>query len=216
MFGSRPYVATYGDDGRGESVVACSRDRVNVPSPVRSSAAGLTQKAKFGPHLTFIILWVRMTGTEWAVLLLVLIISPRTSLGENICSLSYCQCEAGIVECRGDDKEQVILSPSSLPSSITSLSLSSLQSLHIKTNTFREHLELLTLILDNISTIQLDSFIFSETEYEGFLRTFEMNNVQDLNLVEDSFNNAPQCGNSTFRNISIKVQRQEFELFSML
>ena len=120
-------------------------------------------------------------------LLMILIIGHHSALGENICDLSYCSCQDTLAQCQGNNQEEVLLSPSSLPDGVTSLTLSGLKSLHVKTNTFKEQVELLTLILDNISNIQLDSFIFSETEYEGFLRTFEMNNVKDLNLLEDTF-----------------------------
>ena len=123
-----------------------------------------------------------------AWLLVLLLISPHYwALAENICDLPYCSCQDTAAQCQGNNQEEVLLSPSSLPSGLTSLRLSRLKSLHVKTNTFKEQVELLTLILDNISNIRLDSFIFSETEYEGFLRTFEMNNVINLNLLEDTF-----------------------------
>ena len=142
----------------------------------------------------------------WLVVLL--IFSPLPSYSENICDLTFCECEDSVAQCSGNNQENLVLSPSSLPLDLTSLSLSHLESLHIQTNTFQPHVDLLTLILDNITRIHLDPFIFSETEYDGFLRTFEINNVIDLSLKENSFDNAPQCGNSTFRNISIKVQRR--------
>ena len=118
----------------------------------------------------------------WLVVLL--LISPLTALDQNLCDLSYCSCQDTVARCEGNYQEEILLSPTSLPHGVTSLTLSSLRSLHVKTNAFKEQAEL---ILDNISNIRLDSFIFSETEYEGFLRTFEMNNVKDLNLLEDTF-----------------------------
>ena len=120
-------------------------------------------------------------------LLVLLMVSHHSVLADNICDLSYCSCQDSVAQCQGNYQEDVVLSPSSLPHGVTSLRLSTLRSLHVKTNTFKDQVELLTLILDNISNIQLDSFIFSETEYEGFLRTFEMNNVISLNLLEDTF-----------------------------
>ena len=120
-------------------------------------------------------------------LLVLLIISPHAARGENICDLSCCSCQDTVALCEGNNQEEIVLSPTSLPHGVTSLTLSKLSSLHVKTNTFKDQVELMTLILDNISNIRLDSFIFSETEYEGFLRTFEMNNVTNLDLLEDTF-----------------------------
>ena len=148
-----------------------------------------------------------------SVFLVLLTVSAQSAYSESICSVSGCQCEDSVVTCQGTDTEDLVLSPSSLPPGLTSLSISHLSSLQIETNTFKLHVELLTLILDNISTIHLQPFIFSESEYDGFLRTFEMSDVMNLNLVEDSFNNAPQCGNSTFRNISIKVHIHYWKSF---
>ena len=125
---------------------------------------------------------VRMT---W--LLVLVIVSPLAVLAENICDLASCSCQDRVVHCQGNAEEEIVLSPSSLPPGLTSLTLSNLRSLHAKTNTFREQPQLLTLILDDISNIRLDSFIFSENEYGGFLRTFEMNNVTNLDLLEDTF-----------------------------
>ena len=96
------------------------------------------------------------------------IISPLAVLAENICDLASCSCQDTVVLCQGNAEEEIILSPSFLPPGTTSLTLSTLRSLHVKTNTFREQPQLLTLILDDISNIRLDSFIFSENEYGGF------------------------------------------------
>ena len=149
-----------------------------------SSPGGLRHNRKLcsNSERSFISEAGRMT---W--LLVLLIISPHAARGENICDLSCCSCQDTVALCEGNNQEEIVLSPTSLPHGVTSLTLSKLSSLHVKTNTFKDQVELMTLILDNISNIRLDSFIFSETEYEGFLRTFEMNNVINLNLLEDTF-----------------------------
>ena len=54
----------------------------------------------------------------------------------NICSLSFCQCEDSAVSCHGEGEEGLALSSSSLPSSISSITLSRIRSLTIKNNTF--------------------------------------------------------------------------------
>ena len=180
-------VATYGDDGRGGgSVVLCSLARVNVPSQCSntffSRRVKTQQKAQLGFWADFYQPAGRMT---W--LLVLLIIRPHAALAENICDLSFCSCQDTVAQCEGNNQEEIVLSPRSLPHGVTSLTLSKLRSLHVKTNTFKEQVELMTLIWENISNIRLDSFIFSETEYDGFLRTFEMNNVINLDLLEDTF-----------------------------
>ena len=155
-----------------------------VSVATHSSAGGLrhNRKLNLDSERSFISQTGRMT---W--LLVLLIIRPHAALAENICDLSFCSCQDTVAQCEGNNQEEIVLSPSSLPHGVTSLTVSKLRSLHVKTNTFKEQVELMTLIWENISNIRLDSFIFSETEYDGFLRTFEMNNVINLDLLEDTF-----------------------------
>ena len=56
----------------------------------------------------------------------------------GICELSYCHCEDTEVICEGTGQEQLFLSSSSLPPAVTSFTVSSLNSLHIKTNAFND------------------------------------------------------------------------------
>merc|ERR1711915_530591 len=122
----------------------------------------------------------RMKGDKmrWLVLSLTLVLMSCGRIAEangEICSLSYCQCEDTDVSCQGKHKEDLMLSSSMLPSSITSLSLVDLAT--VKTNTFSSQEELKELSLEGIDKVVLESFCYSKTELSGHITHFKMENT---------------------------------------
>jgi len=124
---------------------------------------------------------------------------------EDLCSFSFCQCEEDSVDCDGGDSEDLLLSATSLPSSVYSLTVSNFNNVLIKINTFAKQDILSILKLKNVNKLKLGKFIFSTEEYDGFLEVFEIENIQDLELEESSFDNAPQCNQAKLQSVTIKA-----------
>ena len=124
---------------------------------------------------------------------------------EDLCSFSFCQCEEDSVDCDGGDSEDLLLSATSLPSSVYSLTISNFNNVLIKINTFAKQDVLSILKFKNINKLKLGKFIFSTEEYDGFLEVFEIENIQDLELEESSFDNAPQCNQAKLQSVTIKA-----------
>merc|ERR1711915_673678 len=153
----------------------------------------------------------RMKGDKmrWPLVLLVLsLISCGTTVEADgkICSLSYCQCEDTDVSCQGQSKEDLELSSSSLPSSITSLNLVDLASVTVKTNTFSGQEDLKELSFEKIDKVVLGSFCYSRTELSGHITHFKMENIKDLVLeTGNSFDHVPQISHVVIRKVGMKV-----------
>merc|ERR1712013_233878 len=124
----------------------------------------------------------------------------------DICSLSFCQCEDSDVSCQGEDKEDLKLSPSFLPSSISSLTLSNLASLTIMTNTFSDQEDLKELHLSNIGNVVLEKFCYSSSELSGHITHLNLVNINMMDLQSpNTFDNFPQISHVVIKNVGMKV-----------
>ena len=140
-----------------------------------------------------------------SVFVVTLIFLPCDVLG-NICSLSFCQCEDSDVSCYGEDREILELSSSSLPSSISTLSLSNMASVTIKTNTFSGQEELKELSLENIEKVVLEKFCYSSSELSGHITHFKMEDIKQLQMESgNTFDHFPQCSHVVFKKVGLKV-----------
>lgn len=138
------------------------------------------------------------------LLVCIFIASFNSCLGDTLCSLSFCHCHEGVVECKGDAGDDIVLSSTSFSSSITSLLVSDFNNVFIKTNTFLNQDYLESLKFQQINKMKLSKFIFSSDENDGFVETFELTDIKDLQLEEETFDNAPQCNTALFKSVKIK------------
>ena len=144
------------------------------------------------------------SGIFLAVGLLSLLLA---SLGEcvTICEEEEsCSCSENQVVCQGSEGEHLELSPSSLPEDTYSVSVSRFASVSIKTNSFSATPELGVIKMTDLDQLKLEKFIFSEQENDGFLESFSIENVGQLELKQESFDNAPQCNKATIKNVNIE------------
>merc|ERR1712013_42516 len=124
----------------------------------------------------------------------------------DICSLSFCQCEDSDVSCQGEDKEDLKLSPSFLPSSISSLTLSNLASLTIMTNTFSDQEDLKELHLSNIGNVVLEKFCYSYSELSGHITHLNLVNISMVDLQSaNTFDNFPQISHVVIKKVGMKI-----------
>jgi len=147
----------------------------------------------------------------------VLLACLSSCLGDPLCSLSYCFCDedSGIVECKGDAGDDIVLSSSSFSSSITSLLVSDFNNVFIKTNTFLNQDYLTSLTFQKINKMKLSKFIFSSDEFDGFVETFQLEDIKDLEIEEETFDNAPQCNTAIFKSVKIsKVPSHGVKLYA--
>merc|ERR1711953_746058 len=123
----------------------------------------------------------------------------------GICELSYCHCEDTEVICEGTGQEQLFLSSSSLPPAVTSFTVSSLNSLHIKTNAFNDQEDMKEFSLENIEGVTLDEYFYSSASSSGTLENFRMENLNKLTLAaENCFENFPRSKITEIRNVDVK------------
>jgi len=147
-----------------------------------------------------------MRGHRVIVLTLLLSCILYSPVLGNICSLSFCQCEDSDVSCQGEDKEDLELSPSSLPSSISSLSLSNLASVTIKTDTFSGQEDLKELHLSNIGKVVLEKFCYSSEELSGHITHLNLVNIKQMDLQsKNTFDNFPQISHVVIKKVGMKV-----------
>ena len=141
-------------------------------------------------------------GIFLALLLSLLLASPGECA--PICEEESCSCSENEVVCQGSEGEHLELSPSSLPEDTYSLTVSSFASVSIKTNSFSATPELGVISMSNLDQLKLEEFIFSEQENDGFLESFSIENIGQLELKQESFDNAPQCNKATIKNVNIE------------
>jgi len=147
-----------------------------------------------------------MRGLRVVVLAVILSSVLYSPVLADICSLSFCQCEDSDVSCQGEDKEDLKLSPSSLPSSISSLTLSNLASLTIMTNTFSDQEDLKELHLSNIGNVVLEKFCYSSSELSGHITHLNLVNINMMDLQSaNTFDNFPQISHVVIKNVGMKV-----------
>ena len=123
---------------------------------------------------------------------------------EGICEETVCSCSENQVVCEGSGVEHLELSPSSLPEKTYSFSISSFAAVEIKKNSFSATRDLGEISLINFRQLKLGKFIFSEDENDGFLESFIIENVGQLELKQESFDNAPQCNKANIKNVTIQ------------
>ena len=70
---------------------------------------------------------------RYGVLLILLLPSLVLS---DICSLDVCDCEDSEVRCQGDNTEDILITPASLPPLLTSLTFANFSNIKIHTNSF--------------------------------------------------------------------------------
>merc|ERR1711971_800647 len=97
-----------------------------------------------------------------------------------------CSCLENEVVCQGSDGEHLELSPSSLPEDTYSVSVSRFASVSIKTNSFSATPELGVIKMTDLDQLKLEEFIFSEQENDGFLESFSIENIGQLELRQES------------------------------
>ena len=142
-------------------------------------------------------------GGIFLALVLTLFLARPGQCG-NICDEDACTCsEENQVVCQGSEGEHLELSPSSLPEATYSLSVSSFAAVTIKTNSFSATPDLGEISMTNVDKLNLEEFIFSDQENDGFLESFTIENVGQLELKQESFDNAPQCNKATIKNVNI-------------
>jgi len=123
----------------------------------------------------------------------------------GVCDLSYCHCEDSEVYCEGNSEEQLFLSASSLPPGVTSLSLSHLDSLHIKTDAFNDQNDMKEFSFENVASVTLNPYFYTSALNSGKLENFRIENVEKLTLVsENCFENFPRSKNIHIANVDIK------------
>ena len=141
-------------------------------------------------------------GIFLAFVLTLLLSSPGECA--TICDEESCSCSENQVVCQGSEGEHLELSPSSLPEATYSLSVSSFASVNIKTNTFSATPDLGEISMTDLDKLNLEEFVFSEEENDGFLESFNIENVGKLELTQESFDNSPQCNKATIKNVNIE------------
>ena len=137
-------------------------------------------------------------------LVILILFLARPGLCEGICEETVCSCSENQVVCEGSGVEHLELSPSSLPEKTYSFSISSFAAVEIKKNSFSATRDLGEISLKNFRQLKLGKFIFSEDENDGFLESFIIENVGQLELKQESFDNAPQCNKANIKNVTIQ------------
>ena len=124
----------------------------------------------------------------------------------TICSRSFCECEDSNVSCVGEGKEVLELSSSSLPSSMSTFSLSNMASVTIKTDTFSGQEELKEFTLEKIENVVMEKFSYSTSELSGHITHVRMQEIKQLQMESgNSLDNFPQCSHVVFKKVGMKV-----------
>jgi len=145
-----------------------------------------------------------ITSLHFTFLALFVIFSPTHVLCD-ICSESFCQCTDSEVSCHGENTETLELSSSSFTFPLLNLSISNVETVTIKTDTFSDQEGLKQFTLENIGKVVLEKFCYSSTEMSGHITHFKMENVKELHMENgNSFDNFPQCSHVVFNKVGMK------------
>jgi len=138
-----------------------------------------------------------------AALLCALVFS--SAVRADICELTFCTCEEVDVSCTGTTKEDVILSPGSLPPSVASISLTALSSLTLETGSFSEQQELKELSIENVKKVLVKKLAYSKEEVHAHVSIFKVENVEDFDIEQSGFVNFPQSTQVEFKNVKFQT-----------
>ena len=128
----------------------------------------------------------------------------------DLCEFSFCKCEDSDVLCQGDeeDPEDLVISSSVLPSQITSLSLSNLARVTVKTDTFVSQQQLKEIHIKSIEKVEIKKFSFSSSNITSFSSLLDFR-LDSVNLLEfessHSLDNLPKMNSVEFSNVRFKV-----------
>jgi len=147
---------------------------------------------------------VRMVSRLSHFLVMTLLLLPGDVLS-NMCSMSFCECEDSDVSCHGEGKEELELSSSSFPSSISTLSLSNMAKVTIKTNTFSGQEDLKELSLEKIEKVVLEKFSYSSSSLSTHITHFKLEDIKQLHMESgNSLDHFPRSSHVVFKNIGLK------------
>ena len=121
-----------------------------------------------------------------------------------LCSLAACSCAEAEVVCRGEATGSLQLGRASLAPDTYSLTVTDFGSVEVEPGTFGGSSSLSVIKFKMITKMKLGKFVFSEEESDAFLESFEMENINELELEEESFDNAPQCNKATLELVTMR------------
>ena len=139
----------------------------------------------------------------WLLLLLAGLGAVRADPA-TICSLAACSCAEAEVVCRGEATGSLQLGRASLAPDTYSLTVTDFGSVEVEPGTFGGSSSLSVIKFKMITKMKLGKFVFSEEESDAFLESFEMENINELELEEESFDNAPQCNKATLELVTMR------------
>jgi len=139
---------------------------------------------------------------RYGVLLILLLPSLVLS---DICSLDVCDCEDSEVRCQGDNTEDILITPASLPPLLTSLTFANFSNIKIHTNSFSGQNDLKELSFQNIQVVELSKYFYSSATSTNNLIYFNLENLQLLTLAsENCFENFPHVKKINLKNVRIE------------
>jgi len=139
---------------------------------------------------------------RYGVLLILLL--PSLALSD-ICSLDVCDCEDSEVRCQGDNTEDILITPASLPPLLTSLTFANFSNIKIHTNSFSGQNDLKELSFQNIQVVELSKYFYSSATSTNNLIYFNLENLQLLTLAsENCFENFPHVKKINLKNVRIE------------
>jgi len=143
-----------------------------------------------------------MMTLRYGVLLILLLPSLVLS---DICSLDVCDCEDSEVRCQGDNTEDILITPASLPPLLTSLTFANFSNIKIHTNSFGGQNDLKELSFQNIQVVELSKYFYSSATSTNNLIYFNLENLQLLTLAsENCFENFPHVKKINLKNVRIE------------